>query len=170
MFKRMDRSAIPQRSLPHHVSHISHHDECDTSAILATMSVGRPHSTDTLLPAAAVAVARQALDESRLRGLPAAEEYRVIADRLYRAGFRDLPSGTLIAWIEATVESDYERLLTLRALGERIFSHIAAGDLAGAGWVIACELDPDSRKRLIDGIQRLNEIEASAHSGMSKGS
>jgi hypothetical protein len=137
------------------------HAECNVSAILAVMSVRRPHPTDTLLPPPAVAVAREALDESRLRGLPAAEEYRVIADRLYRAGFRDLPSGTLLAWIEATVEADYERLLTLRALGERVYSHIATGDLAGAGWEIACELSPESRKRLIEGIQRLNEIDDS---------
>lgn len=134
------------------------------------MSVRRPHSTETLLPPPAVAVAREALDESRLRGLPAAEEYRVIADRLYRAGFRDLPSGTLIAWIEATVESEYERLLSLRALGERIYSRVAAGDLASASWEIACELSPESRKRLIDGLQRLNEIDESGSFGMPKGS
>jgi hypothetical protein len=114
---------------------------------------------ETLLPPPAVAVARETLAETRLRGLPAAEEYRVIADRLYRAGFRDLPPGTLITWIEETVETEYERLLALRALGERIHSHIAAGDLAGASWEIACELDPETRKRLVNGILRLNEID-----------
>jgi hypothetical protein len=126
------------------------------------MSVRRdqPPPLRTLLPADAVAVARRALTESRLRGLPAAEEYRIVADRLYRHGFRDLPSGALVAWIEQEVEADYERFLRLRALGDQLNAAVAAGDLARAAWLLACELDPDARRRLIDGIRRLNEVES----------
>ena len=58
------------------------------------------------MPEAGLPVARQALAESRLRGLPAAEEYRVISDRLYRSGIRDLPPGVLIDWIERAVEAN----------------------------------------------------------------
>ena len=124
------------------------------------MSVRRDGSIQTLLPAGALPVARQALAESRLRGLPAAEEYRVVADRLYRQGFRDLPSGSLISWIEQEVEDDYERFLYLRSLGDQINAAVAAGDLARAAWLLACEIEPDSRRRLADGIRRLNEVEA----------
>ena len=104
-------------------------------------------------------MARRALSETRLRGLSAAEEYRVIADRLYRAGFRDMPPGALIDWIERTVATEYEHFLEVRALGDRLCAAIAEGDHARAAWEIACELDPDSRGRLIDGIRKLNEIE-----------
>ncbi|MGH9176027.1 MAG: hypothetical protein ACRD1H_16795, partial [Vicinamibacterales bacterium] len=83
------------------------------------MSVRRNRPTGATMPDTALPVARQALFESRLRGLPAAEEYRVISDRLYRSGVRDLPPGALIDWIERTVEEEYERFLELRALGER---------------------------------------------------
>jgi hypothetical protein len=126
------------------------------------MSVRRdqPQAFRAQLPAEAVAVARQALAESRLRGLPAAEEYRVVADRLYRHGIRDLPPGTLVAWIEQEVADDYERFLRLRALGDQLSAAVAAGDLARAAWLLACELDPDSRRRLMDGIRRLNEVES----------
>jgi hypothetical protein len=113
-----------------------------------------------LLPEAAVPVARLALAESRLRGLPAAEEYRVISDRLYRSGVRDLPPGVLIDWIEATVEVDYEHFLALRELGQRFHAAIAAGDLAQAAWSLAADLDCEARQRLIDGLSRLNELEA----------
>src|SRR4051812_27833118 len=87
------------------------------------------------LAEAAIPIALQALRESRLRGLPAAEEYRVIIDRLYRHGFRDLPPGALLAWIEETVAQEYERLLELRALGDRLFGAVAAGDLPRAAWL-----------------------------------
>jgi hypothetical protein len=126
------------------------------------MSVRRdqPQTLRAQLPDEAVGVARQALAESRLRGLPAAEEYRVVADRLYRHGIRDLPPGTLVAWIEQEVADDYERFLRLRALGDQLSAAVAAGDLARAAWLLACELDPDSRRRLMDGIRRLNEVES----------
>ncbi|HUG14667.1 MAG TPA: hypothetical protein VMM78_06570 [Thermomicrobiales bacterium] len=129
------------------------------SAILQRMSVRRnPHAQTTLHPDA-TDLARQALAECRLRGLPAAEEYRVIADRLYRAGFRDLPPGRLLAWIEESVSVNYERFIELRALGDRFLGSIARGDLAQAAWTLAAELDSEARQRLIDGIIRLNEIE-----------
>ncbi len=123
------------------------------------MSVRRNRQTGAVIPEAALPVARQALAESRLRGLPAAEEYRVISDRVYRSGVRDLPSGALIDWIEQAVESDYEHFLALRALGERFHSAIAAGDLAQAAWTLATDLDNVSRQRLIDGLLRLNELD-----------
>jgi hypothetical protein len=125
------------------------------------MSVRRNWSTETLLPPAAFPVARQALAESRLRGLPAAEEYRVIADRLYRAGFRDLPAGALIEWIERAVEDEYQRFLDLRALGERFHQSLATGNLAQVAWELALELDPAARRRLVDGLRRLDELETS---------
>ncbi|HEX2282194.1 MAG TPA: hypothetical protein VHG52_10595 [Thermomicrobiales bacterium] len=123
------------------------------------MSVRRNRQTGATIPDAGLPVARQALAESRLRGLPAAEEYRVISDRLYRSGIRDLPPGVLIDWIERAVEADYERFIELRALGERFHSAIAAGDLAQAAWTLGADLDRDSRQRLIDGLTRLNELE-----------
>lgn len=123
------------------------------------MSVRRNLPPDTEIPEGAASVARRALTETRLRGLPAAEEYRVIADRLYRAGFRDMPSGALVRWIESEVAADYERLLEIRALGERLASRLAAGDLAGAAWDIACDLAPEERRRLAAGIQRLIELD-----------
>ncbi|HEX5166108.1 MAG TPA: hypothetical protein VFV93_11980 [Thermomicrobiales bacterium] len=110
-------------------------------------------------------MAHQALAESRLRGLPVAEEYRVISDRLYRAGVRDLPPGVLIDWIEQTVEEEYEHFLELRALGERFHTAIAAGDLAQAAWNLAADLDPQARQRLIDGLIRLNQLENNAAGG-----
>lgn len=125
------------------------------------MSVRREpnHPISTILPPQAIPVARRALDETRLRGLPVAEEYRVIADRLYRAGFRDMPPGSLVAWIEETVQAEYEHFLELRRLGDRLCSAIAAGDHARAAWEIACDLSPNSRARLIEGIRKLNEVE-----------
>ena len=127
------------------------------------MSVRRdryqPHPIATILPPEAIPVARRALGETRLRGLSAAEEYRVIADRLYRGGFRDMPPGAVIAWIEETVQAEYEHFLEVRALGDRLCAALSAGDHARAAWEIACELDPDSRQRLIDGLRRLNEVE-----------
>ncbi len=123
------------------------------------MSVRRNRHTGTTIPEAGLPVARQALAESRLRGLPAAEEYRVISDRLYRSGVRDLPPGALIDWIERAVEDDYEHFLTLRALGERFYAAIASGDLARAVWTLGESLDPPTRQRLIDGLTRLNELE-----------
>ena len=113
--------------------------------------------TNALLPEPAARVARRALTETRLRGLPAAEEYRVITERLYGAGFRDLPAGTLIHWIESEVEADYEHLLEIRALGEKVYSRLASGDLAAAAWEIACQLSPEERDRLAAGIARLIE-------------
>lgn len=97
-----------------------------------------------------------------MRGLAAAEEYRVIADRLYRAGIRDLPSGVLIEWIEATVAIEYEELVRLRALGEQLTGAVVMGDLASAAWLLASDLDRTSRQRLIDGLERLNHLDASA--------
>lgn len=123
------------------------------------MSVRRNRQTGATIPEAGLPVARQALAESRLRGLPAAEEYRVISDRLYRSGVRDLPPGVLIDWIEHAVEADYEHFLTLRALGERFHAAIAAGDLAQAAWTLATDLDPAARQRLIDGLVRLNALD-----------
>ncbi len=123
------------------------------------MSVRRNRQTGATIPEAGILVARQALAESRLRGLPAAEEYRVISDRLYRSGIRDLPPGALIDWIERTVEVEYERFIELRALGERFHAAIAAGDLAQAAWSLGAELDRESRRRLIDGLIRLNDLE-----------
>jgi hypothetical protein len=123
------------------------------------MSVRRNRPTSASLPEGSIPVARQALAESRLRGLPVAEEYRVISDRLYRSGVRDLPPGVLIDWIEATVEADYEHFLSLRELGQRFYAAIAAGDIAQAAWSLAEDLDRDARQRLIDGLTRLNEIE-----------
>ncbi|MEX1158571.1 MAG: hypothetical protein WEC79_06560 [Thermomicrobiales bacterium] len=123
------------------------------------MSVRRNHPTGATIPDAGLRVATQALAESRLRGLPAAEEYRVISDRLYRSGVRDLPPGVLIEWIERAVEADYERFLELRALGERFHASIAAGDLAQAAWTLGADLDHAARQRLIDGLVRLNELE-----------
>jgi len=123
------------------------------------MSVRRNRPTSTSLPEASIPVARQALAESRLRGLPAAEEYRVISERLYRSGVRDLPPGVLIDWIEQTVEQDYEHLLALRELGQRFHPAIAAGDLAQAAWTLAEDLDRNARQRLIDGLVRLNTLE-----------
>jgi hypothetical protein len=123
------------------------------------MSVRRNQQEQNTLHAEATEVARHALAECRLRGLPAAEEYRVVADRLYRSGFRDLPPGALLAWIEDTVASEYERFLKLRALGDRFHGAIARGDLAQAAWTLATELDSCARQRLIDGISRLNDIE-----------
>ena len=111
--------------------------------------------TDALLPEPAAQVARLALTETRLRGLPAAEEYRVITDRLYGAGFRDFPAGTVIHWIETEVAADYEHLLEIRALGERVYSRLASGDLAAAAWEIACQLSPVERERLAAGVARL---------------
>ncbi|HRA30384.1 MAG: hypothetical protein V9F06_07835 [Thermomicrobiales bacterium] len=116
---------------------------------------------DISLPEPAASVARRALIEARLRGLPAAEEYRVITERLYRAGFRDMPPGMLVSWIETEVAADYEHLLEIRALGERVFSRLASGDLAAAAWAIACELSPDERQRLTAGIHRLQELDES---------
>ena len=123
------------------------------------MSVRRNRQNIVALPEAALPVARQALAESRLRGLPAAEEYRVISDRLYRSGVRDLPPGVLIEWIERSVGENYEQYLNLRALGERFHAAIAAGDLAQAAWTLAADFDPSTRQRLIDGLQRLNDLE-----------
>ena len=123
------------------------------------MSVRRNRQTGATIPEAGLPVARQALAESRLRGLPAAEEYRVISDRLYRSGIRDLPPGVLIDWIEHAVEADYERYIELRALGERFHAAIAAGDLAQAAWTLGAGLDRDTRQRLIDGLIRLNDLE-----------
>jgi hypothetical protein len=123
------------------------------------MSVRRNRPTGATLPEAALPIARQALAESRLRGLPVAEEYRVISDRLYRSGVRDLPPGVLVEWIERAVEEEYERFLALRALGERFHAALAAGDLAQAAWTLAADLDTDARLRIIDGLRRLNELE-----------
>jgi hypothetical protein len=123
------------------------------------MSVRRDRTVRVVLPPEAEPVARLALAEARLRGLAAAEEYRVIADRLYRAGVRDLPSGLLLDWIEATVATDYEELLRLRSLGEHLCGSIAAGDIAGAAWRLASELDVASRQRLIDGLERMNDLD-----------
>jgi hypothetical protein len=122
------------------------------------------------LPDEATAVARQALHESRLRGLPAAEEYRVIADRLYRHGIRDLPPGALLHWIERSVAQEYEQLLTLRAFGERLHGAIAAGDLAQAAWLLISELPAESRAKLAAGMQALDNLEGSGNAeGMGKG-
>jgi hypothetical protein len=123
------------------------------------MSLRRDRQCTATIPEAGLPVAQQALAESRLRGLPAAEEYRVISDRLYRSGVRDLPPGALIDWIEHEVEADYEHFLALRALGERFHAAIASGNLARAAWTLAADLDPDARQRLIDGLIRLNEID-----------
>lgn len=123
------------------------------------MSVRWNSSVTSALPDDAIPVALLALSETRLRGLSAAEEYRVIADRLYRQGFRDLPSGALIAWIEQTVADNYERFLALRALGDRLNAAVAAGDLARAAWELACEMGPDARSRLVDGVRKLNEVD-----------
>ena len=123
------------------------------------MSVRRNRQTGAMIPEAGLPVARQALAESRLRGLPAAEEYRVISDRLYRSGIRDLPPGALIDWIERSVEAEYERFIELRALGERFHAAIASGDLAQAAWTLGADLDRDTRQRLIDGLMRLNDLE-----------
>lgn len=114
-----------------------------------------------MLPEPAAAVARRALTETRLRGLSAAEEYRVITERLYRAGFRDMPPGVLVNWIESEVADHYEHLLEVRALGERVYSRLAAGDLATAAWEIACELSPDERERLAAGLARMIQLEPS---------
>lgn len=122
------------------------------------MSVRRDAAADAALPDGAEPVARLALAECRLRGLPAAEEYRVIADRLYRSGFRDLPPGLLVEWIERAVAADYERLLRLRALGERLCAAIAADDVATAGWLLGSELDPAARARLVAGLQRIDQL------------
>jgi hypothetical protein len=111
------------------------------------------------LPSEASEVARVALAETRLRGLPAAEEYRVIADRLYRCGIRDLPPGALLDWIDDAVAADYERLLQLRALGDQLHEALASGDAARAAWLLACELDHPARARLIAGVQRLNDLD-----------
>ncbi|MCO5178177.1 MAG: hypothetical protein M9890_14575 [Thermomicrobiales bacterium] len=113
--------------------------------------------TEAVLPEPAARVARRALTETRLRGLPAAEEYRVITDRLYGAGFRDFPAGTVIQWIETEVAAEYEHLLEIRALGEKVYSRLASGDLASAAWEIACQLSPSERERLAAGIARLIE-------------
>lgn len=126
------------------------------------MSVRRDGVAGAVLPEDVASVAWLALAESRLRGLAAAEEYRVIAERLYRAGFRDLPSGALIEWIEATVAHEYEQLLRLRSLGEQLAGAIVGGDLARAAWLLASDLDCDSRQRLIDGLQRMNHLECDA--------
>ena len=123
------------------------------------MSVRRNRQTAATIPDAGLPVARQALAESRLRGLPAAEEYRVISDRLYRSGVRDLPPGALIDWIERAVEAEYEHFIELRALGERFHAAIAAGDLAQAAWTLGADLDRNTRQRLIDGLTRLNQLE-----------
>ena len=128
------------------------------------MSVRRDatgRSSGVRLPDEAEPVAWHALSECRLRGLAAAEEYRVIADRLYRVGFRDLASGALIEWIEATVADRDEELLRLRQLGERLHGAIAAGDVAQAAWHLASNLDHHSRQRLIDGLQRLQDSDKS---------
>jgi hypothetical protein len=129
------------------------------------MTQERPQVPGQFLPDAALPVARQALFESRLRGLPAAEEYRVIADRLYRHGFRDLPPGVLLSWIDHEVAQEYERLLQLRALGERLYGVVAAGDLAQAAWLLICELPPDARARLEAGIQALDALETNRQDG-----
>jgi hypothetical protein len=123
------------------------------------MSQQRAWTPLSSLPDAAERLAREALAETRLRGLPAAEEYRVIADRLYRNGYRDLPSGALVRWIEEEVGADYERFLRLRALGDQLHAALAAGDPARAAWLLACELEPDARERLIEGVRRLNDLE-----------
>jgi hypothetical protein len=123
------------------------------------MDLERPEPFNPSLPDVAIAVARQALRESRLRGLPAVEEYRVIADRLYRAGFRDLPSGALLQWIEQGVAQDYEELIALRALGERLHGAIAAGDLAQAAWLLVIELPAEARAKLTAGIRTLDTLE-----------
>lgn len=123
------------------------------------MSVRRDRQHRSTIPDAGLPVAQQALAESRLRGLPAAEEYRVISDRLYRSGVRDLPPGALIDWIEHAVEADYEHFLSLRALGERFHAALAVGDLAQAAWTLAADLDSSARQRLINGLIRLNEID-----------
>jgi hypothetical protein len=123
------------------------------------MSQQRSRTPLSSLPADAAEVARVALSETRLRGLPAAEEYRVIADRLYRRGIRDLPPGALLAWIDDAVAADYERLLQLRALGDQLHEALAAGDPARAAWLLACELDNAARERLIAGVRRLNDLD-----------
>ena len=104
------------------------------------------------------AVAMQALRETRLRGLSAAEEYRVVSDRLYRSGVRDLPPGLLVNWIEEQVAEQYESFLELRALGDRLSMAIARDDLATAAWELICALPSDARSRLSDGIRRLNDL------------
>lgn len=113
-----------------------------------------------MLRGSAREVALQALRESRLRGLPAAEEYRVISDRLYRAGVRDLPGGALVQWIEEAVAFEYEALLELRALGDRVNSAIARDDPAAAAWELICRLPQSARQRLADGMQALNTLDA----------
>ena len=123
------------------------------------MSQQRSRTPLSSLPAEALSVARLALVETRLRGLPAAEEYRVIADRLYRGGCRDLAPGALLTWIEDAVAEDYERLLRLRAFGDQLHEAIAAGEAGRAAWLLACELDSPARERLIAGLQRLNELD-----------
>jgi hypothetical protein len=123
------------------------------------MSQQRSRTPLSSLPADAVEVARVALSETRLRGLPAAEEYRVIADRLYRRGIRDVSPGALLAWIDDAVAADYERLLQLRALGDQLHEALAAGDPARAAWLLACELDNPARERLIAGVRRLAELD-----------
>lgn len=114
------------------------------------------------LSAESANVAWLALAEARVRGLAAAEEYRVIADRLYQSGVRDLPSGALIEWIEATVASEYEELLRLRSLGEQLARAVATGDLARVAWQLGSELDTDSRRRLIDGLEHIDRLESGA--------
>lgn len=100
-----------------------------------------------------------ALRETRLRGLPAAEEYRVISDRLYRAGIRDLPPGLLVRWIEETVAAQYEPFLELRALGDRVNAAIARDDLAAAAWELLCRLTPEARERIVHGAKKLDDLE-----------
>src|SRR6185503_19382903 len=53
------------------------------NAILPRMTQQHRPTMSAFLPEPALATARQALRETRLRGLSAAEEYRVIADRSY---------------------------------------------------------------------------------------
>lgn len=122
------------------------------------MTDERRMSDMSSLPTDAARIARQALAESRLRGLPAAEEYRVIADRLYRGGYRDLPAGALLAWIEHAVAADYERLLRLRAFGDELHAALAAGDTARVALRLAAELDGATRAWLIDELCRLNDV------------
>jgi hypothetical protein len=119
---------------------------------------GRGLGTTSLPPAADV-VAMRALRETRLRGLPAVEEYRVVSDRLYRAGFRDLPSGMLVRWIEETAGLFYEDFLALRALGDRVNAALAADDIPAATWELVCRMSSDARTRLVDGIRRLNDLD-----------
>jgi len=126
------------------------------------MTQQRTNQLNVSLPPEATAVPQQALREARLRGLAAAEEYRVIADRLYRHGFRDLPPGALVDWIAEAVGQEYEQLVALRGLGERLHGAVAAGDLARAAWLLICELPPETRARLAAGMRKLDGLEHEA--------